>query len=80
MQHQVLVITQREQGLRRGRLQFLSILQSAFGSIASRGGVGSSQVKERVRTRKSRPSQRKVGVKLDRLLIRIDGFVSFGQG
>src|SRR4030095_14407431 len=72
-QHPVLIITQCEQGFGRVRLESLRIVQSTFGRIATSGSCVRTKVKTCVHTRKSRPSECKIGVNLHRPLIRIDG-------
>ena len=50
-------------------------LQGTFSCIAPGGsGVEDAEVKKRMRTRKSRPSKRKLGIKLHRPLIKTHGF------
>src|SRR4029453_10333067 len=74
-QHPILIITQGEQGFSRVRLQFLRILQRTFGGIPASGSeVVTAAVKKPIRTRKPRPTQRKIGVKLHRTLKKTDGF------
>src|SRR6266496_4724001 len=86
MQYMILIITQGQQGLGRIRLEFLRILQGFFRCIAASGSgsarwgscsdwpIVATEVTIRVRTRKPCPSQRKIGVKLHRQLIKIDDF------
>ena len=68
-----------EQGFRRVRLQFLRILQSTFRCVAPSARrvvvVVAGKVEMRVHARKPRPSDRKIGVKLHRPLIKTDGFL-----
>src|SRR5262250_2913982 len=72
-QHPVLIITQCDQGFGRVRLESLRIVQSTFCRIATSGSFVSTKVKKRVHTRKPRPSDCKIGIKLRGPLIRIDG-------
>src|SRR6266542_2757039 len=73
--HQVLIITQAKQSLRRVRIQFLRNVQSSFSRItASGGGVVAQEINKRMRTRKLRPSKHKIRVKLDCLLKKSHGF------
>src|SRR4029434_9596300 len=72
-QYPVLIITQCEQGFGRVRLESLRIVQSTLCRIATSGSFVSTKVKMCVHTRKPRPSEAKIGIKLHRPLIRIDG-------
>src|SRR5215831_12126293 len=74
-QYLVLVITQGEQGFRGVRLEFLRVLQRFSCCIAASGSsVDGDKVNKRMRTRKSRPCKGKIGVKLHRPFVKIDGF------
>src|SRR5262249_16901529 len=71
----IFIITQGEQGFGRVWLKFLRIFQSSFGRIPASGGpVATVKVQKRVRSRKSCPSEREIGIEVYRLLIKIDGF------
>ena len=60
-QHPILIITQSELRFRRLGLEFLRILQSSPGCIATRcGSVGVAEIKIGVGTRKPRPGERKI--------------------
>src|SRR5262249_21976418 len=56
--------------------QFLRVFQSAFRRIAPRvrSSIVAVKVERRLFARKSCPGNRKLGVKLHRSLIRVDGF------
>ena len=74
-QYVVLVITQGEQGFRRGRLEFLRVLQRFSCCVAATtSAVKRPDVSERVATRKLRPGERELRVKLHSSLIKIDRF------
>src|SRR4029453_11080229 len=70
-----LIITEGQQGLRRIRRLFLRVIQSTFRCVASiRINVVAYKVEKGVQARKSRSSERKIGVKLHRLIVKTGGF------
>src|SRR4029077_5499253 len=75
-QHVILIITQGELGFGGARLELLRVLQRFFSPSAPSGSdvTTGDEVKSRMPTRKSRPSECKIGVKLHRTLKKADGF------
>src|SRR6266480_4614464 len=76
MQHVVTVVTQGEQGFRRVRRQLLRSLAGTFRGLASTRPTGiqvPGYVEKGVCSRKLRPGNGKIGVKLNRPLIKTGG-------
>src|SRR5262249_17359859 len=72
-QDHVLIIPQGEQGFRRVRLEFLRSVQRFFRCIAPKDSTIVTIILQCAHRRKPRPGERKVGVKLYRLLEKLGG-------